>query len=247
MKNFVLILSLLLAIGCVQKRTQQMNAPITDASMLEMPKTPVKLVYFVNYPEGGKDAYLEWVSSIVPTLQAPKEIHRIRSYDNVDQTMSPQRLVEFEFDSFLDMATYLNRPEIVKIVEDLPNYAIDVTVHTFIQRSDYAKGQKGKWTAKRVFLVNYPLGGKQAYLAWIKSISAPLGEIPQLKASTSYANYYGETPHRLAEHEFADLEGVTAYDELEYVKMLRAELDVRTESWSQHTFELRSDYINESR
>ena len=53
------------------------------------------LVWLVDYPEGAKDVYLEWIASIAPTLQAPEEVNRIRSYDNVE-AVSPNRFVEFE-------------------------------------------------------------------------------------------------------------------------------------------------------
>ena len=56
---------------------------------------PVKLVWFIDYPENGKDAYLQWVSSNAPTLQAPEEVNRIRSYDNLED-VGPRRFVEFE-------------------------------------------------------------------------------------------------------------------------------------------------------
>ena len=73
----------------------------------------------------------------------PAEVVRIRSYDNEDPEMSPNRLVEWEFNSFLDMATYLNRPEIAAILEDIPNHSSVSTAHTFIQRSDYSKDAEG--------------------------------------------------------------------------------------------------------
>ena len=35
--------------------------------------------------------------------------------------MSPNLLVEFEFGSFADAPTYLNRPEIAAIFDEMPN------------------------------------------------------------------------------------------------------------------------------
>ena len=206
---------------------------------------PVRVVLFADDPEGDKDAYLLWFVSVQRALRLPKHIRQIRAYENVDPTLRPRWLIEFEFDRFLDMAAYMNLREIAEIFEDLPNHLSDVKVQTFIRRSDYANGEKGDWSVKRVFLVNYRRGGKHAYLAWIKSISGALGEIPELKASASYDNYYGAAPHRFAEHAFETLEAVAAYDALEYVKGIRAELDVRTHSWSEHTFVLRSYYHRE--
>ena len=241
--------------GRMGVRNVAMDAQFAEASTILDPvrplplrtkyAPPVRVVFFADDPEGDKEAYLLWFVSVQRALRLPKEIRRIRAYENVDPTLRPRWLIEFEFDCFLDMAAYLNRPEIGVILEDLPKHLSDVSVHTFIRRSDYAKGEKGDWSVKRVFLVNYRRGGKQSYLAWIKSISGALGEIPQLKASASYDNYYGATPHRYAEHAFATLQAVDAYDALEYVKGLRGELDVRTQSWSEHTFVLRSYYHRE--
>ena len=54
-----------------------------------------------------------------------------------------------------------------------------------------------------------------------------------------------ETPHRLVEFEFANQEDATAYGELDNIMAIEDELDVRAGSWTEHTFELRSDYIKE--
>ncbi|MCE2401144.1 hypothetical protein J4G08_09685 [Candidatus Poribacteria bacterium] len=237
------IVTLIAFTGCTRVQDVVMDSMLPEVSMVEA--VPVKFVLLIDYPEGEKDVYIEWVKSLVPTLQAPEEVRRIRSYDNQDQTMSPNRLVEYEFDSFLDMAMYLNRPEIADIMSDIPNHATNVTVHTFIQRSDYAKTDEGNWPVKGVLLLDYPLGGKQAYLDWVESVSATTIGPSQLKTIASYDNYYGESPHRLVEFEFANSEDSTTYGELEDIKAIEAELDVRTGSWTQHTFELRSDYINE--
>ena len=215
-----------------------------DETMADMENGPVSLVWLVDYPEGAKDVYLAWIASIAPTLQAPEEVNRIRSYDNVED-VSPHRFVEFEFDSFLDAAAYMNRPEIAAVFEDLPNHATEVSAHTFIERSDYAKIEAEDWPIKGVILIDYPLGEREAYLEWVDSISSVLVDPAQLKAIASYDNYYGERPHRLVTMEFATQADVTAYEELEEIMAIEAELDVRAASWVLHTFELRSDYINE--
>jgi len=209
---------------------------------------PMKIVLLIDYPEGGKDVYLEWVRSVAPTLQAFEEVRRIRSYDNQDPTMSPNRLVEYEFDSFLEMAAYLNRPEIVKIMSDLPNHASDVSLYTFIQRSDYSKTDEGNWQVKSVLLVDYPLGGKQAYLDWVESVSSITVGPTQLKTIASYDNYYGETPHRLVEFEFANQEEADAYAALEEI-MLRlygpeATGQLRRERISSRTFAELNSLLN---
>ena len=248
--SFLIVLITLVAFaGC--ERTQDMamdSMPSADATMdetiTEMEKVPVSLVWLVDYPEGAKDVYLAWIESVAPTLKAPEEVNRIRSYDNVEE-VSPHRFVEFAFDSFVDAMTYMNRPEIAAVFEDLPNHATQVSAHTFIERSDYAKTEADDWPIKGVIFVNYPLGGKAAYLEWVASVSSKLVEPTQVKAVASYDNYNGETPHRLVTLEFATQEDIDAYEELEEIMAIEAELDVQAGSWVLHTFELRTDYIKE--
>lgn len=248
--SMIILMVLVVFVGC--DRAQRMVTggmpvdPTMDEGMTEtQPGIPVKLVLLIDYPEGGKDAYIAWVASIASILQAPEELVGIKSYDNVEADMSPNRLVEFEFNSFLDLATYFNRPEIAAIFEELPNHSSSVTVHTFIQRSDYAKGEKGPWNIKVISLIDYPLGGKQVYLKWVTSISPTLTGQPQLKAMAAYDNYYGESPHRLVQLEFASQKDADAYEQLEEIQVIEDELDNRTGSYELHTFELRSDYTNE--
>ena len=215
-----------------------------DETMADMEKAPVSLVWLVDYPEGAKDVYLEWIASVAPTLKAPAEVNRIRSYDNLEET-TPHRFVEFEFDSFVDAMTYMNRPEIAAVFEDLPNHATQVSAHTFIERSDYAKTEVDDWPIKGVLFINYPLGGKAAYLEWVTSISSELVGPAEIKAVSSYDNYNGESPHRLVMLEFANQEDVETYEQLEDIMAIEAELDNQASSWMLHTFELRSDYIKE--
>ena len=245
----IMLIALVALMGCEKAQRVVVDGMPTDTSMDEtmtdMEAIPVKVVLLIDYPEGGKDAYIAWVASVVPILQAPEEVVRIRSYDNQDPEMSPNRLVEYEFSSFLDMATYLNRPEIAAVLEDIPNHSSHTTVHTFIQRSDYSKEEEGDLPVKGILLIDYPLGGKQAYLEWVASIAQALVGPSQLKATASYDNYYGESPHRLVEFEFASQEDADAYEQLGDIMAIEAELDNQAGSWESHTFELRSDYINE--
>ena len=247
---FLIILIAFVALaGCGRAQDTVTDAmPSADATMDEtmadMEKAPVSLVWLVDYPKGAKDVYLEWIASVAPTLQAPAEVNRIRSYDNIEET-TPHRFVEFVFDSFVDAMTYMNRPEIAAVFEDLPNHATQVSAHTFIERSDYAKTEVDDWPIKGIIFVDYPLGGKAAYLEWVASISSELVGPAQIKAVSSYDNYNGESPHRLVMLEFANQEDVETYEQLEDIMAIEAELDNQASSWMLHTFELRSDYINE--
>lgn len=246
--SLIILIALVALVGCDRTQRTVLDATPADATMdeamMDMETTPVKLVWLVDYPEGGKDIYLEWIAAIAPTLQAPEEVNRIRSYDNTEE-VSPHRFVEFEFDSFVDAMTYMNRPEIAAVFEALPNHASRVSAHTFIERSDYSKTGEDDWPIKGIIFVEYPLGGKAAYLEWVASISDALVGPAELKAVASYDNYNGENPHRLVELEFASQADATAYEELEEIIAIETELDIHAGSWMSHTFELRSDYINE--
>ena len=258
LRNIFLITVMMLAVlmGCdtaremISDTTPEATAIDDTMSEMAMETTPVKFVLLIDYPEGGKDAYLAQVASIVGTLQAPEEVIRIRSYDNQDPEMSPHRLVEYDFKSFLDAATYLNRPEIAALLADLPNHATEVTTYTFIQDVDYtyAKEEEGDWQIKHVYLIDYFLGGRQAYLEYAEDVSTVLIPPTQLQAIASYDNYYGGSPHRLVEFEFATQEDAVAYEALEEViQTAEAQLEIQAGNWNQvlHKFELRSDYIKE--
>ena len=245
--SLIILMVLVALVGCDRQQAimDVMPADATmDESMTDMEAAPVSLVWLVDYPEGQKDVYLQWIASVAPTLQAPEEVNRIRSYDNIEE-VSPHRFVEFEFDSFVDAMTYMNRPEIAAVFEDLPNHATKVHAHTFIERSDHSKTGDDDWPIIGIIFIEYPLGGKAEYLEWVASISSALVGPPQLKAIASYDNYNGETPHRIVTLEFANQEDVTAYEELEGIMAIEAGLDVQAASWFLHTYELRSDYINE--
>ena len=216
----------------------------TDTDIEDMEAVPVKLVWLVNYPVGGKDAYLAWIASVAPTLLAPEEVNRVASYDNV-RGENPHRLVEFEFDSYVDAATYLSRPDVAAVFEALPDHSSEVSTHVFVHRSDYSKDENPGRTVKLVYLVDYPLGGKDAYLAWIASV-APLLQAPEeVKRIASYDNLYGASPHRFVEFEFDSVEEANTYLEREEIDAVSTELPNQTSRSTQLIFELRSDYVNE--
>ena len=213
-----------------------------DTSEPGMESVPVKLVQLINYPLGGKDAYITWVASIAHILQAPEELQRMASYDNLDGS-NPHRLVEF--DSFADAMTYLNRPDVAEIFAALPNHSTEASTHVFVQRGDYAKNETTTRNVKTVYLVDYPLGGKAEYLKWIASIAPMLQAPEEVKRIASYDNYYGVSPHRFVEFEFDSYEDANSYQELADVQDVNAELPNRSSRTSVLTFELRSDYVNE--
>ena len=99
----------------------------------------IKYVYEIDYPLGEKRKYLEWVRSIVDTLQGPGELRRLASYDNAFSA-APHRIVEFTFDSLEDAGRYFDRKEISKIFQsELPAHAANINIKIFALRGDYNK------------------------------------------------------------------------------------------------------------
>jgi hypothetical protein len=111
---------------------------VTSADADSHAGTPVKYVMTVDYPVGGKAAYIEWVKGQVDALQAPAVLQRITSYDNYHGT-SPNRVIEMEFASMTDAATYLEDPAVRAVMNDLPNHGVNAAVHVLVKRSDYSK------------------------------------------------------------------------------------------------------------
>jgi hypothetical protein len=99
----------------------------------------IKYVYSIDYPLGKKREYIDWVRSIADTLQKPNELKALASYDNVFSA-SPQRVVEFSFESLADAATYFERPEMTRIFEgELPHHGTNVGITVLRRLSDYTK------------------------------------------------------------------------------------------------------------
>jgi hypothetical protein len=100
----------------------------------------IKYVYSIDYPTGQKRAYLEWVRTIADKLRAPAELKRVAAYDNFFSA-SPQRTVEFEFDTLEDAARYFERPEISHIFQaELPLHSGNIRVTVLKALGDYRKG-----------------------------------------------------------------------------------------------------------
>lgn len=99
----------------------------------------IKYVYEIDYPPEGKDEYLAWVLSIADALQAPGELRRLASYDNV-YSATPHRVVEFTFDSPQDAARYFDRKEIRLIVQsELPAHSASIRIKVLALRDDYSR------------------------------------------------------------------------------------------------------------
>ena len=102
----------------------------------------IKFVYEIDYPVAQKRDYLEWVRSVADTLQEPVELKRLTSYDNVFSA-SPQRVVEFSFDSMEDGARYFERKEVSRIFQgELPSHGVNIRVIVLKSLTDYTKNTR---------------------------------------------------------------------------------------------------------
>jgi len=99
----------------------------------------IKFVYEIDYLPAQKRAYLEWVRSVAGTLQQPAELKRLTSFDNVFSA-SPQRVVEFVFESLEDGARYFERKEISRIFQgELPAHGVNIKISVLKSLTDYEK------------------------------------------------------------------------------------------------------------
>ena len=106
----------------------------------------IKYVYEIDYPLGEKRKYLDWVRSIADTLQAPGELKGLASYDNAFSA-TPQRVVEFTFESLEEAGRYFGRKEISRIFQsELPAHGSNIGVTVLALRSDYSKDAAGGQT-----------------------------------------------------------------------------------------------------
>jgi hypothetical protein len=103
----------------------------------------IKYVFNLDYVLRGKDDYIKWVRSIVDVLQRPEEIRKIESFDNYFNA-SPNRFIEFEFDSMEDAIKYFDRPEVKEVVEMSTEKSINHTIKVLSLRGDYYSNQRLK-------------------------------------------------------------------------------------------------------
>ncbi|OGU71001.1 MAG: hypothetical protein A2V93_02585 [Ignavibacteria bacterium RBG_16_34_14] len=179
----------------------------------------IKYVYTIDYPMGGKAAYLDWVKSIISTLQKPDELISLASYDNYFNE-TPERVVEFEFANNLDAAKYFDNPEIRNVVGQVVDHGITRGVFILNKRGDYNPGEKGRSNIKHVFTLDYGVGNKSAYMEMVKTVVKTLQTPKEVKRITSYDNYLNSSPNRVIEFEFDSMEDCIKYFEMPEIKSI---------------------------
>jgi len=218
---------------------------ILTCSSATAQRSPYKYVYSVDYPVGQKEAYLEWVRSIAGNLQAVEEVTRIISYDNYYGS-SPQRIIEFEFESMEAAARYFELPKVNSVLDEVVNRGVHGTMDMYRLRGDYTKGSEDNtahYPIKYVFSVDYPLHQKEAYLEWIGTIADYLQVSEHVERIASYDNYFGASPHRRVEFEFETMADAESYFSDPTIVDILADIVNHGIDGGLEVLTLRSDYV----
>lgn len=208
-------------------------------------RSAYKYIYSLDYPVGQKEAYLEWVRSNAGDLQANEEVTRILSYDNYYGS-SPQRVIEFEFESMGAAARYFELPKVNPVLGEVVNRGVHGALAIYELRGDYTKGDEditAHYPIKYVFSIDYPLGQKEAYLEWIGSIADYLQVSEHVERIASYDNYFGVSPHRRIEFEFETMADAASYFSDPTIVDILADIVNHGIDGSSAVLTLRSDYV----
>lgn len=211
------------------------------AGILKAQSGSIKYVYTIDYPMGGKAAYIDWVKSVVSTLQKPDELVSIASYDNYFNE-SPRRVVEFEFEDNLDAAKYFDNPEIRNVVDQTVDHGITRDILVLRKRGDYNPGEGRRGKIKYVYTIDYGVGNRTAYLEMVKTVIKTLQIPKEVKRITSYDNYFNSSPNRVIEFEFDSMEDAVKYFEMPQIKDIVENSVNMSINHKSSVLELRGDY-----
>lgn len=215
-----------------------------SALLVDEAEAQVTYVYALDYPLAQKASYLEWVASIAETLQAPEEVTRIVSYDNVFG-VSPHRYIEFEFENMEVAAAYFERPEINQVLEHVVNRGVNGGLTVLEHRGDYTSFEKNdRGGIKYLFQLDYPLGQKDDYLEWVATVAPALQAPEQVRRIASYDNYFGTSPHRYIAFEFDDMQSAAAYFEIPEISQVFEDVVNHGVNGNLAILRKRGDYLN---
>ena len=100
---------------------------------------------------------------------------------------------------------------------------------------------------KYVYEIDYPPGGKDKYLAWVRSVADVLQAPAELRGVASYDNVYAATPHRVVEFTFDSREDAARYfDRNEIGLIVRSELPAHSANIRTKVLALRDDYSRDA-
>lgn len=106
--------------------------------------------------------------------------------------------------------------------------------------SSTASAQRGSY--KYIYSVDYPVGKKDAYLDWVRTIADSLQSTEEVDRILSYDNFFGSSPQRVIEFEFSSMAAAARYFELPRVNPVLEEVMNRGVGGTINVFRLRGDY-----
>ena len=118
---------------------------------------------------------------------------------------------------------------------------IQVVILDGVQKA-HADSRSQRGAIKYLLTVDYPLGGKADYIEWVKSAAPALKAAPGLIGMASYDNYYGASPNRFIEVEFASNADAASYFADEGVRAVMDDWSNHGVNAKIHVLSLRSDY-----
>ncbi|MDE0330678.1 MAG: hypothetical protein OXL41_02315 [Nitrospinae bacterium] len=203
----------LLACGFVMSAAPSVHEALAQGPEARKCRYPVKYLLTADYPAGRKAEYLEWTKTHAAGLDAPSDVMRRAIYENY-YGVSPNRVVEYEFESAEAGARFFAKKETEAAFGERPDFAVNPRAHVLRLLSEYASGPpsgKCAYPVKYLFSTDYPAGRKAEYLEWANSVSADLTESSLLRRLASYVNHYGASPQRFVEFEFESTEDAARY------------------------------------
>ncbi len=118
--------------------------------------------------------------------------------------------------------------------------ALQFSADTIVDQAG-AQGS-GKAPIKYILSVDYPVGQKADYIAWVKSVAGDLQVPAEVKSLTSYDNYFGASPNRFIELEFDSMADASSYLENEGVQAVFDDWPNHGVNAQVHVMKLRGDY-----
>lgn len=204
-----------------------------------------KLVVYMDssHLDPTGEVYYKWLAIIADTLQEPEELIRIRAYDNVNPTESPKYLLEFEFNSRMDLETYLNREQIIATLFDLSKFTQTLFTVVIYPLTKDQKIIQPEYTIKRVISGSYDVSEEDDYREWVESVTPTLTATPELKsfAFYDYANPISSNIDIVIEMYFENQADLETYEALPQAKVFLNDLGEHSSSYTQGLFILNSD------
>lgn len=124
----------------------------------------------------------------------------------------------------------------------IPRMAVSILLACLIVTALFSSGLAQRPSFKYIYAVDYPVGDKDGYLGWVRTIADDLQATEEVERILSYDNYFGSSPQRTVEFEFKSMAAAARYFELPRVNPVLNEVMNRGVGGDVNVFRLRGDY-----